>query len=412
MKYFIKTFGCQQNHADSERVASIFEGRGYKKARGYSDADQVIINTCMVRQSAENRVYGLVNNLQKYKEKNPHFKIVVTGCMVGIAFRDKTGKYMSRLQSIMPGVDEFLPIEEVGFDNAPLRTDKESAWVPISNGCNNFCTFCIVPFTRGREISRPYEDIINECKILKEKGFKKITLLGQNVNSYGADLIVGEKNIQVMRDLDKTYFENSAKDSNEYTFNINGKELKPIYVKHLGRLRIPTLFPYLLEDVAKMGFENVNFISSNPWDFSDELIETIARNLNISRTLHIAVQSGDNNVLKRMNRWYTREEFIDLTKKLKKIPGMKITTDIIVGFCGETDEEFENTYKLCEEVGFDWAYIARYSVRPMTAATKVFKDDVTDQDKKSRWDRLDALVNKPKLAFKRHHEKSHAIATL
>jgi tRNA-2-methylthio-N6-dimethylallyladenosine synthase len=383
----------------------------------------------MVRQSAENRVYGLVNNLGKYKETNPNFKIMVTGCMVGVAFRDKTGKYLARLKSIMPNVDEFLPIEEVGFDNRPLRTDKTSAWVPISNGCNNFCTFCIVPFTRGREISRPYEDIIAECRELKEKGFTQVTLLGQNVNSYGADLVVGEKNIQVMRDLDKTYFEKDAQiagvtmervpDSAQlvstngkgqsgqnlrHTYEVNGRKIQPVYVKHLGRLRIPTLFPYLLEEVAQMGFEKIDFMSSNPWDFSDELIEVISRNSNITRKLHIAVQSGDNTVLKRMNRWYTREEFIELTKKLKKIPGMQITTDIIVGFCGETDSEFENTYKLCEEVDFAWAYIARYSVRPMTAATKVFTDDVPALIKKQRWDRLDALVNKPKLAKYSHYE--------
>jgi tRNA-2-methylthio-N6-dimethylallyladenosine synthase len=286
-----------------------------------------------------------------------------------------------------------------------------------------------VPFTRGREISRPYEDIVAECRELKEKGFTQVTLLGQNVNSYGADLIVGEKNIQVMRDLDKTYFENTkeiaqipvsnylgdaqvrALPQNEETlassnglYSVNGKLIKPIYVKHLGRLRIPTLFPYLLEEIAQMGFEKIDFMSSNPWDFSDELIEVISRNPNITRKLHIAVQSGDNTVLKRMNRWYTREEFIELTKKLKKIPDMKITTDIIVGFCGETDSEFENTYKLCEEVDFAWAYIARYSVRPMTAATKVFSDDVPAEVKKQRWDRLDALVNKPKLAKYSNYE--------
>ncbi|HLL60685.1 MAG TPA: radical SAM protein [Candidatus Nitrosocosmicus sp.] len=423
MRYFVKTFGCQQNHADSERVASTFEGRGFKKARSYADADYVVINTCMVRQSAENRVYGLVENLKKYKEKNPKYKIIVTGCMVGVAFRDKTGKFLQRLKTIMPAVDEFMPIEEVGFDNAPLRTDNQSAWVPISNGCNNFCTFCIVPFTRGREISRPYEDIIKECLDLKEKGFKHVTLLGQNVNSYGADLIVGEKNIQVMRDIDKKYFESNTVLAGERsergnldkiassitprndTYTINGRTLKPIYVKHLGRLRIPTLFPYLLEEVAQMGFESVNFISSNPWDFSNELIDVIARNENISRTLHIAVQSGDNNVLKRMNRWYTREEFIQLANKLKlKIKNLKLTTDIIVGFCGETDEEFENTYDLCQKVDFDWAYIARYSVRPMTAATKVFQDDVPAAVKKARWDKLDALVNKPKLSMKYQRE--------
>jgi len=412
LKYFIKTFGCQQNVADSERVEQAFTARGYTKSRGYKDANYVIINTCMVRESAEERVYGLVQNLakiKKEKQKNKElFKIIVTGCMVGIAFRDKTGKYLTKIRGRMPAVDEFMPIEEVGFDSPPVRQSNTHAWVPISNGCNNFCTFCIVPFTRGREISRPYEDIIEECLHLKAQGYTSVMLLGQNVNSYGADLIMGKENIQVMRDIGDTYFENQKMDSsgkpqNDNGFDIstirakftyNGRNVEPIYVKHLGRQRIPTLFPYLLEDVARMDFEKVDFVSSNPWDFSDELIEMIAKYPNISRTIHLPIQSGDNNVLKRMNRWYTREEYLDIISKLRtQMPNVKITTDIIVGFCGETDEEFRNTVKLAQEVGFDKAYIARYSERPMTAATKVMKDDVPAAVKKDRWKKLDRLIN-------------------
>jgi len=415
MKYFVKTFGCQQNIADSERIATHFEARGFGIARGYKDANYVIINTCMIRASAEERVYGLVQNLTKLKaqkkKENQFFKIIVTGCMVGIAFRDKTGVFLSKIRDRMPEVDEFLPIEEVGFDNEPVRQDVDRAWVPISNGCNNFCTFCIVPFTRGREISRPYQDIIDECLHLKAKGCRSITLLGQNVNSYGADLIVGKENIQVMRDMDKTYFEKipndkvrTAKDKNKNKFDLstirakftyNGRAVEPVYVKHLGRHRIPTLFPYLLEDIARMDFEHVDFMSSNPWDFSDELIEVIARYPNITRTIHLPVQSGDNSVLKRMNRWYTQEQYLQIMTILKmKIKDAKITTDIIVGFCGETDEEFENTVRLAKEVGFSKAYIARYSKRPMTAATKVMNDDVPPAVKKKRWKELDRLINK------------------
>ncbi len=169
MRYYIKTFGCQQNKADSERIASAFEARGMKPAKNYIMADYVVINTCMVRQSAEDRVYGLVRNLGKLKEKKSGFKIIVTGCMIGLAFRDKTGKYLQTLRQRMPEVDEFMPIEEVGFDNQPIRQDLINAWIPISNGCNNFCTFCVVPFTRGREVSRPYEEIINEAIELKRK---------------------------------------------------------------------------------------------------------------------------------------------------------------------------------------------------------------------------------------------------
>ncbi len=416
MKYFIKTFGCQQNSADSERVSSSFQSRGMTEAINYEDANYVVINTCMVKQSAENRVYGLVENLAKLKEdkvaKGEAFKIIVTGCMVGVAFRDKSGKYLQKIRRVMPEVDEFMPIEEVGFDHVPVRATKETALVPISNGCNNFCTFCIVPFTRGREISRPFEDILQECLHLRLKGYKNLMLLGQNVNSYGADLIVGEKNIQVMRDIDKTYFEDPQKHADEdeevvHTYTINGKKIKPVYVKHLGRHRIPTLFPYLLEEVAKMGFDKIDFMSSNPWDFSGELIDVIAENKNITRTFHIAIQSGDNKVLKRMNRWYTSEEIIQLTTSIKeKIPEARFTTDIIVGFCGETDEEYGNTVKLAKAVGFDKAYISRYSQRPMTAATKVFADNVPPAVKKKRWEDLDAIINTAhyQLGFQPNHE--------
>ncbi len=397
MKYFIKTFGCAANEADSERIASLYHSRGYKKARSMRDADDVVINTCMVRAKAEHRVYGLVHNLAQEKKTGRNLKIVVTGCMVGMAAREKTGKMLSQLQKKMPLVDEFLPIEEVGFDNAPIRTDKKHAWVPISNGCNNFCTFCVVPFTRGREISRPLEEVLDECKRLASEGYTSITLVGQNVNSYGADLLVGEKNIQVMRDLDnKTYFENSDIKSD---YIVHGKKITPVIVKHLGRLRIPTLFPFLLEQVCAIGgITNVDFISSNPWDFSDELINTIAQNPTISRHIHLPVQSGSTELLRKMNRWYTRDEYLELVKKLrKKITGVTISTDIIVGFCGETNEQFESTVDLCKKVGFTKAYVAMYSDRPITAAHKVFFDDVPHPEKKRRWLVLEEMINRANL---------------
>ncbi|MBI2051415.1 radical SAM protein [Candidatus Roizmanbacteria bacterium] len=401
MKYFIKTFGCQQNHADSERVASGFKARGFSEAKNYNDANYIVINTCMIRQSAEDRVYGLVRNLgviKKQKEKRKEFlKIIVTGCMVGMAFRDKSGQYLQKIRGRMPEVDEFLPIEEVGFDNQPVRQDDTHAWVPVSNGCNNFCTFCVVPFTRGREISRPFHDILSECLDLRKRGYRMVTLLGQNVNSYGADLLLGDKNIQTIRDLEKTYFikKELAHPRVKIEFKLNGKSIEPVYVKHLGRYRIPTLFPYLLEAVAKMGFRSVNFISSNPWDFSDELIDTIARYKNITRTIHLPVQSGDDKVLKRMNRWYTAEQYLALISKLKsQISKVNFTTDIIVGFCGETKMQFENTLELAKKVGFEKAYISMYSQRPMTAATKALQDDVPHTVKKKRWQILEELINR------------------
>lgn len=383
-------------------------------------ADHVVINTCMVREKAENRVYGLVNNLGAIKQRQiaagrDPMKVIVTGCMVGIAFRDKTGVFLKKIKNAMPAADEFMPIEEIGFDFAPIRTSKTAAWVPISNGCNNFCTFCIVPFTRGREVSRPYADIIRECQELQSSGYTEVTLLGQNVNSYGADLIVGEGNIQVMRDLpDGDYFTKSKNASGQSSskqiikeYEVNGRILKPIYVQHLGRKRIPTLFPHLLEEIAEMGFERVDFVSSNPWDFSDELIDVIARHPNITRVLHLPVQHGSETMLRRMNRWYTPEQYRNLVQKIrKKVPDVRFTTDIIVGFCGETEAEFNDLVELCKEVGFYKAYVAMYSPRPMTAATKVMDDDVPHPIKKARWELLDSLINQPNLASF-HNDQYH-----
>lgn len=397
MKYHIVTFGCAANEADSERVAALYASRGYTKADDIKDADDIIINTCMIREKAEHRVYGLVHNLRQEKEAGRNVKIVITGCMVGMAMREKSGKMLSLLKKKMPSVDEFLPIEEVGFDHAPMRTSSTHAWVPITNGCNNFCTFCIVPFTRGREISRSLDDILLECHELAQMGYKKITLIGQNVNSYGADLLLGEKNVQVMRDVEGPKYFDTPTEQKEYV--VRGKKVNPTYVKHLGRLRIPTLFPHLLEEICAIdGIEEVDFISSNPWDFSDDLIDVIARNKKISRHIHLPVQSGDSAMLKKMNRWYTREEYLAVVKKLRHhIPGVTISTDIIVGFCGETDEQFNNTVALAREVGFSKAYVSMYSDRPMTAAHKVYKDDVPHPVKKERWVLLEELINKTNL---------------
>ncbi|MBI3341761.1 MiaB/RimO family radical SAM methylthiotransferase [Candidatus Curtissbacteria bacterium] len=370
--FFIQTFGCQQNIADSQRIASYYVARGYQPSKTLKSADEVVLNTCMIRQQAEDKVTGLVKNIAGSREIKP--KIVITGCMVGMAARDETGKYLNDLKQRMPEVDEFLPLEEVGFNYPALRNDLTHAWVPISNGCNNFCTFCVVPFTRGREISRPFADIIKEIEDLAVKGCKVITLLGQNVNSYGADLV--------------------KKDAKGYKLP-NGKTVKPIMVKHLNRFRIPTIFPYLLQEVCKIkGIETVKFISSNPWDFSNQLIETIAKNPKIDRNLHIAVQAGDDQVLKRMNRWYTAKEYLDLVKKIKsKVKGAQISTDIIVGFPGETKKQFENTVKLATSADFAYAYVSKYSARPNTAATKAFVDDVPHKEKDRRFVILDQLIN-------------------
>ena len=376
-KYHIHTFGCQQNEADSERIASQLKSRGMVQAKDIKQADHIIINTCMIRESAENRVYGLVHNLYEEKQKGRKLKVVITGCMVGMAVRDKTGEFLETIKRRMPGADEFLPIEEVGFDHDPIRTNAKHGWVPISNGCNNFCTFCVVPYTRGREISRPFDDILNEVKRLAKSGYDQITLLGMNVNSYGADIVKSEEVI------------------------IGGRKVSPVMVKHLGRQRIPTLFPYLLEEVCKVkGIKKVDFVSSNPWDFSDALIDVIAKNPKISRLIHLPVQAGNDELLQKMNRWYTKEEYINLIAKIRsKVKGVEFSTDIIVGFCGETKKQFEDTLDLVKKVGFVKAYISRYSDRPLTAAhTSVsYKDTVLNAEKKRRWLVLENFINKPNL---------------
>jgi tRNA-2-methylthio-N6-dimethylallyladenosine synthase len=385
MKYHIVTFGCAANTADSERIATYYAARGFTATDDIKTADTVIINTCMIRQMAEDRLYGLVHNLAKEKLKGRKVKIVVTGCMVGMTVRDKTGKLLDNLRKRIPEVDEFLPIEEVGFDLTPIRSDPDHGLVPISNGCNNFCTYCVVPFSRGREVSRPFEDILSECRDLAQKGYSYVTLVGQNVNSYGADLLQKSKiqNPKSITQLNKQE-------------NLNPKVT---YVKHLGRLRIPTMFPYLLAKVCDIeGIEKVDFISSNPWDFSDDLIRVISDNPKISRQIHLPVQSGDARMLKKMNRWYTPSQYLKLVAKLKNaIPGLSISTDIIVGYCGETEKQFQNTVNLSKKVGFFKAYVAMYSDRPMTAAHKVYKDTVPYLEKKRRWKILEDLINTPNL---------------
>ncbi|MBU0708987.1 MiaB/RimO family radical SAM methylthiotransferase [Patescibacteria group bacterium] len=353
MKYFVKTFGCQANVADSERINSMLQARGMEPAQSIDKADQIVINTCIVRESAENRIYGFVNNLEKLKIPKP--KIIVTGCLVGLAVRDKTGKIMKRLREKMPTVDEFLPIEEAGFDFSPVRSDRKHALVPISNGCNHCCSYCVVPYTRGREVSRPFHEIVAECQDVIKKGYTEVTFLGQNVNSYGKDIVQNSK-------LKNSRPENS--------------------------------FHRLLETVAKLGFNKVNFISSNPWDFSNELIKVIAENSNISREIHLPVQSGSNEILEKMNRRYTREQYLNLVAEIsRKVKGVQFTTDIIVGFPGETDEQFLNTIDLAEKVGFKKAYLAKYSPRPNTVSAKMYPDNVQHKEKKRRWEILEKLIN-------------------
>lgn len=377
MRYFLKTFGCQQNVADSERIASFYESRGFEAASSEGEADVIVINTCVVRERAAEKVFGLIRNLAPLKEKNPHLTFVITGCLIGAASREPSGKMMKALRVRLPEV-QFLPLEEVGFEYVPKRATGKVVSIPISNGCNNYCTYCIVPFSRGKERSRAFSDIVNEVCEAVSSGRDEIFLLGQNVNSYGSDFLL----------------DTLSKKGEPFRLP-DGKEVKPVFVKHLNRHRIPTLFPYLLEAVATTpGVSKVSFISSNPWDFSDELIRTIARHKNIDRLIHLPVQAGSDAVLKRMNRWYSRDEYFALIERIRAaIPEARFTTDIIVGFPGESIEDFDATVDLARRVNFEKAYIAWYSPRPGTTASK-FSDDVPYEEKIRRRKELDVLVNK------------------
>ncbi len=375
LKYCIKTFGCAQNVADSERISSLYESRGYEETLDETQADTIVINTCVIRGRAEEKVYGLVRNLQPLREKHPDLSIVITGCLIGAASREPSGKMMKALRKRVPHA-QLLPLDEVGFEYAPKRSQGKVAYIPISNGCNNFCAYCIVPFSRGKERSRAFDDVVTEVAEAIESGCEEIVLLGQNVNSYGAD-----------------FLQEKLKEGDVYTLP-DGNKVKPVMVKHLNRYRIPTLFPQLLEYVAGIsGVKKVSFLSSNPWDFSDELIAVMARHTNIDRKLHLPVQAGSDAVLKAMNRWYTREEYMALVGKIRAaIPEIRITTDIIVGFPGETLAQFEDTMDLARRVKFAGAFIAWYSPRPGTSAATAMQDDVPFLEKKRRFKQIDDLV--------------------
>lgn len=319
MRVFIKTFGCIQNRADSERIRAYFWEKGDEEAKNPQEADLVVINSCVVRESAENRVYGLINNLKNKR-------VIVTGCLVGIK-RKIAGA-------------EVWPINKFKVDG-PMRDKGGAALVPIGSGCDHYCSYCIVPYARGREVYRGKNEILDEIDKVIEEGFEEVVLIGQSVNSY-----------------------------------------------QKGG------FAKLLEEVAKKKLKKISFISSNPWDFSDELIEVIAKYPNIDRLLHIPLQSGDNKILRRMNRGYTRKEYLELIKRIRsQISDVRISTDIIIGFPGEDERAFQNTVDVCKKLGFEIAYLNKYSKRKGTLAAKIYQDDVPMAEKKRRWRILNELVN-------------------
>lgn len=363
MKYYIVTYGCQMNVHESEKLASICEKMGYTLADKREDADLIVFNTCAIREGAEDRVFGNVGALKKLKKQKPSLIIAVCGCMTQkqttanyimntFPFVDivigtfnlpnfehyvnavKTGRQLELLQE--GDIDESVPYK---------RTSGDNAWVNIMQGCNNFCTYCIVPYVKGREKSRQEANILKEIReVLAEGKYKKITLLGQNVNSYGKDLVPAVSFAQLLRDI-----------------------------------------------CAIEGDFKLTFMTSHPKDLTDEVIDVIANEDKILKDIHLPAQSGNNRILKLMNRVYTREKYLGIINKIReKIPDARITSDFIVGFPTETEEEFQDTMSLVREVKFDSIFAFMYSPREGTVASKM-EGQIPQEIKQRRVNELLAL---------------------
>lgn len=394
MKYFIKTYGCQFNYSDSERVSAVLESVGFSRAKNHTNADLILFNTCSVRQKAEDRVYGTMVNMAELKKIRPHIRIGITGCMV----RKSSTKQSQKPDPLIKNMDDVdlvfriedsakLPqlLKETGFKIPgeateefadyfkinPKYSSQFQAFVPIATGCDKFCAYCIVPFTRGREKSRPMGEILEECEKLVENGCKEITLLGQNVDSYGLSFLDREE-----------------------------KRFAPLGVGE------KIYFTRLLEKVDKLhkkGLCRVRWTSPHPKDMTDDLIEAVATLKTQMPYIHLPVQAGSNAMLKKMNRPYTCEHYIKLIEKIRhRIPDCAISTDIVIGFCGETEKMFKETCELFEQVRWDMAYISQYSMRRFTAAYKTMKDDVPRKEKERRWHKLNEILTR--ISFEKHKE--------
>ena len=331
-KYYIKTFGCAMNVSDSERIASFLEQQGFVLAKKIEDANFVVFNTCGVRQTAEHRAYGMIHDLRK---KNKDVRIILTGCLANRKDVQIRMRNVVDLFTEIKDLPKNLSKERINYLSIkPKHTNRFQALIPIMTGCNNFCSYCVVPYARGREISRSKKDIFSEIKKLSKKKYEEIVLLGQNVNSY--------------RDKKNNF---------------------------------PKLLNFLAKKFPKINFR---FLTSHPKDFSTELMEVIAKNKNISRKIHLPIQSGSSRILKAMNRPYTQRHYLGLIKKARKIiPDVIFTTDIIVGFPGETEKDFQESVKVFRKVGYNEAYINKYSPRSGTAAYSL-GDPISQEEKKRR----------------------------
>jgi tRNA-2-methylthio-N6-dimethylallyladenosine synthase len=370
-KLFLESYGCQMNFSDSEIVASILQKEGYSTTEDFTDADLIFVNTCAIRENAENKVRQRLNDYRRAKKKNPGLIVGVLGCMaerlkskfleeeklvdivVGPdAYRDLPS-LISQAESGRKAVNVILSREETYADIAPVRLDRNgvSAFVSIMRGCDNMCSFCVVPFTRGRERSRDAESIVRECREAFDAGYREVTLLGQNVDSY--------------------------------LYAAGG--IKKDIITEEQRAGAVT-FAQLLEKVAQIDpMLRVRYSTSHPKDMTDEVLHVMAAYDNICKYIHLPVQSGSSSVLERMNRGYTREWYLSRIEAIRRIlPGCGISTDIITGFCGETEEDHLQTLTLMEQVKYDFAYMFMYSERPKTLAERKYADDVPGEIKKRR----------------------------
>ena len=364
--YALLTYGCQMNVHDSENIAGIMEDMGYTRIENYEKANIVILNTCAIRENAHNKVIGILGRIKHLKETNKDLITVVCGCMaqeesIAKMIRDKypwidivlgthnfyeLPVYISKVLEDNKQEICVYSIEGDVIEDIPTKRDsKVKAWVNIQYGCDKFCSYCIVPYTRGKQRSRLPKDILKEVEELKNNGYKEVTLLGQNVNAYGKDLDIN----YTMADL--------------------------------------------LRDTSKIGIDRIRFVTSHPWDFTDEMIDVIAKYDNIMPYIHLPIQSGSSRILKLMGRRYTKEEYLELFHKMKEqIPNVAITTDIIVGFPGETEEDFKDTLDIVEECQFDGAYTFIFSPREGTPAS-LMKDETPLKEKEERLYRLNERVN-------------------
>ena len=378
LKYYIETWGCQMNEEDSEKLSGMLKRIGYTRTENKEEAGIILFNTCCVRENAENKVFGNLGALKNLKKKNPDLIIGICGCMmqqegmadrilkefpyVNIVFGThnayKFPEYLNRVRTEGVQIKEIFNKETDIVEGLPIdRESSVKAFVTIMYGCNNFCTYCIVPYVRGRERSRKPEDILKEIRELVAQGYKEITLLGQNVNSYGKGL---------EEDVD---------------------------------------FAKLLRMINEIeGLERVRFMTSHPKDLTLDVIMAIKECDKLCEQIHLPVQSGSNSILKKMNRHYTREYYLDLVKKIKEeIPGVTLTTDIIVGFPGETEEDFQETLELVKEVGYSSAFTFIYSRRNNTPADMML-NQVSEEDKHHRFNRLVAAVNERVIAQNKAEE--------